>query len=155
MKSEILNILDKVKSIVPKNYPEDQEVSKTSGQPEWYGFEHETWSAGEQIRALLKDTPKLKKDSGIQTGITEIMNFKNLRRGRQSFVMLLGNISCKKHHQAIAGKLEDPDINGHILSTLYKMKVYDYQKEALKLTNSKFPWVRKLAKKYIEKSGKV
>jgi hypothetical protein len=82
---------------------------------EWYGFEHEAWACGEKIRQLLKSAPKLKKDSEIQDGIIAIVNSKNLRRGRQSFALLLGNLSCKHLHQELVKHLKDEDINGHVL----------------------------------------
>ena len=155
MKVKVLNIIIQAKLLAPKIFPKNQEIDELSGQPEWYGFEHKSWSLGEDIRQLLKQEKKLKKDPEVQHAILEIINLKDLRRGRQSFAMLLGNVGSKDLHKEVAKHLEDSDINGHILDTLYKMKVYDYYEEVRQLTKSEFPWVRKLANQYIEKSSKV
>ena len=56
---------------------------------DWYMFEHEIWEIGEEIRQLIFYSKKVLTDSQIARIINICLDEK-AKRGRQSFVMLLG-----------------------------------------------------------------
>ena len=56
---------------------------------DWYTFEHEIWDIGEEIRQLTVQNKKKFNEEQIGR-IIGICLDKRVKRGRQSFVMLLG-----------------------------------------------------------------
>lgn len=123
-----------------------------AGAPEWYSFEHEAWAIGEEIRQWLSANLKLKEEKRIKEGIFTVIQNQNLRRGRESFVMLLGYKNAADMAERVAVYLDDDDISGHALDTLHKMKIYGYKEKASTLLTSEKTWVRNVAKKYIQKA---
>ena len=87
-------LLSAEKLIPQKDLPELPYMELSPTVHDWYDFEHELWEIGENIKA---------------------------KRGRQSFVMLLGKKRFLHYADRIASILPDDDIDGHIISTLYKM----------------------------------
>src|SRR5437868_6114333 len=92
-KQKILDIVSEAKKLTPSllesNLPDFEK-----GIPAWHDYEHKIWQLGERIRQILLQNKKLRKDSDIQRGILSICVNKNSKRGRQSFIMLLGNVNC-------------------------------------------------------------
>ena len=107
MKNRLLEtkniILEKIKeaeSLIPGSYiPNLMPTELIKNVPAWHHFEHEIWKIGEEIRLLLLDVPSLRKDQDIHTGIIRIAVNRNAKRGRQSFIMLLGYKFCRHYAQ--------------------------------------------------------
>ncbi len=148
----LLIVLDKAILLAPLEFPEDLSSKKELlGNSEWYDFEYKAWKIGENIRQFLLQNPKLKKDKNILNKILEVIKTVNLRRGRQSFVLLLGFVGAKSFAPEIVSFLDDKDIDGYILDTLLKMKAEGFAEKVKPLLNSEATWIRKLAKKYCER----
>ena len=138
--------------LAPSEFPKDLSSKKELLEnPDWYDFEHQVWKIGETVRQIFVKNPKLKKDKDILNEILEIIKTVNLRRGRQSFVLLLGFIGAKSFAPELALFLEDKDINGHILDTLLKMRANGYTEKVKPLLNSDTTWIKNLARKYLER----
>ena len=117
---------------------------------DWYDFEHTLWKIGEDIRQLiLSERKELNNEQTVR--ICRICADTKAKRGRQSFVMLLG----KKKFLPFAGQLAvlfpDDDIDGHIISTLYRMGASQYAEYIKPYTNHPITWIRNEAKRYIQK----
>ena len=117
---------------------------------DWYDFEHTLWKIGEDIRQLiLSERKELNNEQTVR--ICRICADTKAKRGRQSFVMLLG----KKRFLPFAGQLAvlfpDDDIDGHIISTLYRMGASQYAEYIKPYTNHPITWIRNEAKRYIQK----
>ncbi len=150
--NEIYNLLAKAKMFAPLEFPKDLPTRKELlGNSDWYDFEIQTWNIGENIRQLFVVNPTLRKNKDILDKILEIIKTVNLRRGRQSFVLLLGFVGAKPLAPELVDFLEDKDIDGHILDTLLKMKAGEYTKQIKPLLNSNATWIKNLAKKYCER----
>jgi hypothetical protein len=121
------------------------------GAPEWYRFELDVWPIGEVIRQSFIHSPKMKKDWGTLEAIVRVVECKNLRRGRQSFVMALAFVGAREFAPRLAVFLDDPDLDGQVVDTLIKMKAPGYTEAVGKLMSSENLWIRKLAKRYIER----
>lgn len=119
--------------------------------PAWYEFEREAWAIGETLRHSLKANPTFKRDPSVIRAILEVLQARNLRRGRQSFVMLLGFSSASTHAPLLASFITDPDIDGHVIDTLLKMRAVGYAPQVAKFTTHSQAWVRRLAKRYVER----
>ena len=72
-------------------------------------YEYKIWSLGEEIRPLLVNKPHLRNDPEIQNGILEICLEQKGKRGRESFLMLTGNVKFSKHAQQIASLINLQD----------------------------------------------
>jgi hypothetical protein len=149
-KEHILADCAAARALAPETFPADLPATE-SGAPDWYRFEHEAWAIGEQVRHCLLRQPQLKRDAAVQRAIVDVIHCGNLRRGRQSFVMLLGYKAAQEWAPVIASYLDDPDVCGHTLDTLLKMRVPGYAVQVEPLLASKYTWIRNLARKYRER----
>ena len=120
--------------------------------PSWYGFEHQLWGLGEDLRQLILAE---KKDlNAEQTDrICRLCENTNAKRGRQSFVLLLGKKRFLPYADRIAPLLPDADISGQVISTLYKMGAAQYVDRIKPYTEHRVTWIKNEAKKYLQKYG--
>lgn len=106
---------------------------------------------GEEIRPLLTGSPKLRSDIDIQKKILNICLNKKAKRGRQSFIILMGSTKFSQYAKDIVSQLSDPAVSGHVIDTLIKMKAADYKEEVSQFLENETTWIRNKAKKYCEK----
>ena len=152
IRSRILDLVAKAEAAIPATLLPDLPPARyTSGAPEWHGFEDVVWQQGEVIRQLLVECKSLRKDAGLQSAFLRVACNRKAKRGRQSFIMLLGYSCCSGSAPAIAGQLSDPDVAGHVVDTLTKMRCPDFVQDVEELTNSDTTWVRNKAKRYVER----
>lgn len=116
--------------------------------PQWHAFESEAWPIGEHIRLGLVQHCKMRKLT-VFMKIAEVAQCKNLRRGRQSFIMAMGYVPARDCAPGLIPLLSDPDVDGHVLHTLLKMKATCYRTDVEPLLKSQKAWIRRLAKKYL------
>ena len=87
---------------------------------DWYDFEHELWEIGEEIRQLILSEHK-EMNTEQADRVCKICVDIKAKRGRQSFVMLLGKKRYKSYADKLSSALTDTDVAGHIISAIYKM----------------------------------
>ena len=150
LRDRILQIINKTESVIPCEPVPDLPPKDFPGIPEYHSFENDVWSYGEEIRPLLTKHPELRVDTEIQERILKICLNKNAKRGRQSFIMLIGNLKFSNYAQEISTQINDPFVSGHVISTLTKMKKAGFYREVSPFLESKITWVRKEAKKYCD-----
>ena len=121
------------------------------GAPEWYPFEHEAWPIGESVRRAFVQRPQLKKNAALISKVVEVATCRNLRRGRQSFIIAIGFVSASPFASSLVASLNDPDVDGQIVHTLLKMRAEGFAHAVAPLVQSHKAWIRRLAKKYIER----
>ena len=119
---------------------------------DWYDFEHELWGKGEEIRQLILSEHK-EMNAEQADRVCKICVDIKAKRGRQSFVMLLGKKRYKAYADKLSSLITDKDIDGHIISTLYKMGATQYVDQIKPYTTHSITWVRNEAKRYVEKYG--
>jgi len=152
-KEKILQLIESAKSEIPTDLVKDLPVSELTGYPQKHSFEYNIWGIGEKIRPLLIEEPKLRSNIEIQKGILSICMDKRAKKGRESFVMLMGSVKFAKYASEIASLVNDSDVSGHAINTLVKMKQPGFFQEVAPHKESKIAWVRNAAKKYCEKYG--
>ena len=130
----------------------DEIPYRTSGI-EWYRYEMDLWQKGEEIRQLLKRDKVQLSESQIER-ILEICSDQRGRKGRQSFVLLLGKKHCAPYAAQVLRLLNDQDVNGQVIDTLYKMGVSDYVEQIKEFLGHEKTWIRNCAKKYVDRYGK-
>lgn len=149
---EIIAACHAAKDLAPAFFPADLPPDPIAPDvPAWHQFENKAWGIGEQIRQSLLAQPKLKKNPEVIRAILEVIQLRNLRRGRESFVMLLGFTGAAMHAPLVATFANDPDIAGHVVDTLLKMRAPGFSKEIFALTSHKRAWIRRLAHRYIDR----
>jgi|SRR5580704_11314311 hypothetical protein len=151
---EIFAACEKALSLAPAEYSPTLPPSKEiSGTPEWYAFGHEVWPIGETVRRSFAQHPKFKKNEDLLNKVVEVVICRDLRRGRQSFIMALGFVAARQHAKTLSQFLSDPDVDGHVAYTLIKMKASGFSPEVEPLLQSDKTWIRNLAKKYLSRYG--
>jgi hypothetical protein len=140
--------------LAPTKYPPDLPISeKLLGASEWYSFEQDAWSIGESVRRAFTQHPQLKRKPSLLFKVLEVATCRNLRRGRQSFIMALGFVAARPLAPEIAEFVADPDVDGQVIYTLLKMRVAGYTEAVAPLLQSNKTWIRQLAGKYVERYG--
>jgi hypothetical protein len=151
---EIFAACEKALSLAPALYPPTLPPFKESlGAPDWYSFEHEAWGIGESVRRSFVQNPKFKKNRDVLSRMVEVACCRNLRRGRQSFIMALGFVAARQCAKTLSPFLTDPDVDGHVVYTLIKMKAPGFISEVEPLLQSDKTWIRNLAEKYLSRYG--
>ena len=119
----------------------------------WHDFEFTVWNVAEEIRQLSLASKKTFNKSQLDRIIDICLNPKT-KRGRQSFVMLLGKTKYRDCAGALIPLLDDEDVNGHVIDTLYKMRAAGYTALITPFLNHPQTWIRNAAEKYIQKYEK-
>jgi hypothetical protein len=65
--------------------------------------------------------------------------------------MALGFVSARPYAEPLGAFLDDPDVDGHVLQTLLKMRAPGFARKAKLLFRSEKSWIRRWAKKYFDR----
>lgn len=149
--NELNNLLTSAEALIPKeNLPDLPFMDLVPDVRDWYKFESELWDVGENIRQFLLENKNKLNRSQIER-IVEICLDKRAKRGRQSFVMLLGKKMFRDYAEQIVTLLNDVDVDGHVIDTLYKMGATEYTDLIEPFLTHNRTWIRNEAKRYIQK----
>jgi hypothetical protein len=156
LQTRIEQLVAKAEALIPSiPIPDLLPSELSSGQPDWHRFEHSVWRIGEDIRQLILTKKSLRKDASLQAAFVRICTNRNSKRGRQSFIMLLGYKCCQKHAPEIASQLNDSFVVGHVIDTLLKMHAKDFVQEIRPFVDHQVAWIRNKAKAYCKRYGGV
>lgn len=146
-------ILSEAELLIPEEkLPDLPFLAEAPDVHDWYKFEHRLWDKGEEIRQLILESKRKPNKDQIKR-ICDICTNPFAKRGRQSFVMLLGKKCYVQLAPMIVSLLCEDDVNGHVIDTLYKMGASDYVSQIEPFTEHNRTWIRNIAKKYINKYG--
>ena len=104
--------------------------------PQWHSYEHSIWKLGEQIRQIILEDSKIKLSEGQIEKIIEIINNPLAKRGRQTFIWLLGKRKYAGLASRIIDQIYDEDVSLHVFDTIYKMRALGYEKEIMDFQES-------------------
>jgi hypothetical protein len=135
-----------VPDVRPVDLPPTQDIPDV---PAWHGFEHKLWALGEQVRQFINKKPSLLNDRDLYSQLFRIVKNRAAKRGRQSWILLFAYKPCEPWALELASLLPDPDIDGHIISALYKMKAFGFSARVQPFLDSGTTWNRKVAIRYI------
>jgi hypothetical protein len=65
--------------------------------------------------------------------------------------MAMGFVAAYQYASALVPFLSDSDVDGQVVHTLLKMRAGGYAEAVAPLLQSEKPWIRRLAKKYVER----
>ncbi len=144
-------LLERAESIIPNEILPDLPYMELAPDVHaWHNFEHELWEIGEEIRQFVSVYSKTFNKNQIDRIISICLD-KRAKRGRQSFVMLLGRKVYGEHANEIIAVLNDTDIEGHVIDTIYKMQAGQYVELVKPFQSHNRTWIKNGAKKYIKK----
>lgn len=144
-------LLTQAENLIPdEELPDLPYMDAAPDVHEWYQFELQLWDVGEEIRQLIAEHNKKLNESQVKR-ILEICLDKKAKRGRQSFIMLLGKKCYSTFADEIIHLIHDDDVDGHIIDTIYKMQAGQYVDKVKLVLNHKRMWIRNEAKRYIQK----
>lgn len=144
-------LLLKVEESIPSEVVPDLPFMKSFPDVhDWHDFEHKIWNTGEEIRQLVSVSKKAFNNNQIDRIINVCLD-KRAKRGRQSFVLLLGRKQYCEYSDVLISLLNDDDVAGQVIDTLCKMCADGYVSMMTPFLNHKQTWIRNLAKKYVQK----
>lgn len=149
-RSKVEALLAEARSLVPEIIP--PALPPIDGCPDvsqWHQFEHSLWSIGEQIRQAINSQARLRSDRELYAAFLAIVQNRHGMRGRQSFVLLFAYKPCIAWARDLASLIPDPDIDGHIISALYKMRASGFSRAVAPFLSSSVTWIRKEARRYL------
>ena len=114
-------------------------------------FEDVIWALGEGFRHVLKRSPKLRQHPTLFKHIGALCLDTNNRKGRESFMMLLGQYGGPNQVPMLVSLLADPEVEGHALLGLRSLKAPGGREAAKRLLSDGNAWKRTEAKKYLRK----
>ena len=149
--SDLNNLLTRAEALIPEeNLPDLPYMDLAPDVHDWYEFEHRLWEIGEEIRQFLSEN-KNKLNKNQIDRIVSICLDKKAKRGRQSFVMLLGKKIYNSYADMIVTVLNDDDVDGQVIDTLYKMGAKEYVEQIEPFLTHNRTWIRNEAKRYVKK----
>lgn len=153
--SDLQALLASANSRIPAHsLPDLPCIPGIPGVPGWHEEELALWNQGEAIRQLVR-TARKKLNRTQAAEILDICKNRNAGRGRESFVMLLGQRAYAEYAPQIAALLGDRDVGGHCVYTLYKMGAAGYDTEIAPFLTHEKKWVSDYAKRYMQQYGKL
>lgn len=156
-KKKIQSIVRRVEKMIPLTYVENLPPIDTKNPdiPQWHDFEDEIWIKGSNIDQILREHTSLRKDKSLLDSFLSIATNRNAKRGRQIFIILLGYKHCAEYAPFLIKQIDDPFVDGHIISTLNKMRAYQYTSLIMPFTTDKIAWIRNEAKRYVSRSRQI
>lgn len=149
--NELDNLLLRAENLIPaEDYPDLPFMESVPDVHGWYEFEHQLWNVGEEIRQFLT-VNKNKLNANQIERIIRICLDNKAKRGRQSFVMLLGKKIYHSYANRLVTLLDDDDVDGHVIDSLYKMGASEYVELIRPFLTHKQTWIKNEAKRYIKK----
>jgi hypothetical protein len=131
----------------------DIEMQGIKGAPNWLSFEMRIWELGECLRQSLKNRKKWLNSNDLLNVIMMICRNKKYGKGRQTFVMLLGEFNCEDASKLLGDLLNDPEVLGHSIKALTKLKDGGYVDKAGQIAEKETGWIRAAAKNYCRRFG--
>jgi hypothetical protein len=150
---DLLNLLDCLPGFLTQ-FPDFFVVETRNENVTWRNYETLVWSVGEVFRQILKRDRFLRRSQLLWRKIEAVCLDPRYGKGRESFTMLLGIYGGRERFPVLIQLLEDPEVHGHALYALRLLSMSGAQSQAERLLHSPRTWIRREARKYLEKISK-
>jgi hypothetical protein len=135
-------------------YPDELIVEYKGNQKNWHRFESLIWDIGEKFRQILKRQKMLRMDRDLFSHLERVALDKQFCKGRDSFVMLLGQYGSHEVVGTLTKLLNDQEVQGHDVYALRLLGAPEVQESIRQFLQSRKTWIRNEAKKYFAKLDK-
>lgn len=154
-KSLSSELVAKALELLPAHYLETQQAPEMQGigdAPVWRGYEMRLWELSEHVRRYLMANRRIRGRCNILNNIASITTDRRLGKGRQNFIIILGQYGGDAYTDELGALLLDPDVLGHAVKALTRLKAPNYvDRIKVILSESKAGWIKAAAKKYLTK----
>ena len=124
------------------------------GAPRWLGYEDDIWQLSEKVRQYLRSHKKLRGKNLILDEVERLVIEKRYGKGRQNFLLILGDYGRGAYGETLGALLDDPEVYGHATKALAKARIDGYRaKVESLLEKERVSWIRSAAKTYLERTG--
>ena len=120
----------------------------------WYEYETLIWTFGEVFRQVLQKYRGLRRKEELLHNIEMMCKDKQFGKGRESYIMLLGQYGGPERIPVLIELLDDQEIQGHAVYSLRLLGAVEAEKKMYPFLHHEKSWIRKEAKKYYTKIGK-
>jgi hypothetical protein len=122
-----------------------------TGGPDWLGFETALWEISEDLRAYLKAHKRIRGKHTLLDAVAAIVADASYRKGRENFVLVLGEYGGWAYADSIAQLLDDADVSAQVLAALRKLKDGRFLRQARELeAQPPTPATKREARKYLK-----
>ncbi len=87
------------------------------------------WSIGEVLRNIIKRNKKFRRKQTIFERVEEIALNEKYGKGRESFVMLLGQYGGRGYIETLIRLIDDPVVCGHSIYALRLLKAIEAEEK--------------------------
>ena len=124
-------------------------MAGVDGAPDWLGFETALWKLSERLRPVVSARKDWRSESEIMQAILRLCGNQSYAKGRQNFVLMLGDFGGKKEATALGDLLMDTDVQGHAIVALHKLRDGRFRGSVERLIPALQGWSKSAAKKYL------
>jgi hypothetical protein len=135
---------------------EDWRVTRTGlsmagvdGAPDWLGFETGLWRLSERLRPVLSARKDWRSESPIMQAVLQLCRNQSYSKGRQNFVLMLGDFGGANEATTLGDLLTDTDVQGHAIKALCKLRDGRFRAVVERVMPSLQGWSKSAAKKYL------
>ena len=122
------------------------------GAPDWSTYESMIWSISEKVRPVLHARHDLRGQSIVMDAVCGVATDLRYQKGRQNWVLLVGQYGHLAHAAGLSGTIEDPDVSGHVIKALTRLKAPGHADAVSRvLGTASAAWVRNAAKTYLSR----
>ena len=147
---QILDLIAEL-PLLRKSFRDEYVVLGPRGPITWVGHESLSWALGESIRQALRRGRTLRGDPVLWRALETVATERTVGKGRQPFVMLLGQYGGGDRSEVLLRLLDDPEVVGHALYALRLLALPGAEAKARELEKSGHTWIRNEARKYLKK----
>ena len=137
--------------LLRKTFRDEYVVLASRGPITWVGHESLSWALGESIRQTLRRRRTLRGDPVLWRALETVATERTIGKGREPFVMLLGQYGGLERAPVLLRLLDDPEVVGHALYALRLLAAPGAEEKARNLEGSGHTWIRNEARKYLKK----
>jgi hypothetical protein len=117
----------------------------------WYRYESLVWELGEQFRRAMLRNRRLRRCERVFESARAVCADRRFGKGRESFIMLLGQYGGTPQIPALIDSLDDPEVCGHAVYALRLLGASEAADRVRPFLDSPKTWVRQEARKYFQK----
>jgi len=140
-----------VLGLIVEQFPRVSVIEHRGQSITWYTYEDMIWAVGESFRQVLKKQKRLRTSQPLFQAIENVASRPTFGKGRESFVMLMGQYGGKDRVPILVSLLQDRELGGHAVYALRLLGAEEAMEAIRPFLESEKPWVRREARRYFEK----
>ena len=135
----------------PQRFADRFTVEAQGEQISWFRFECLIWDLGESFRRIMLNARPLRERERIFAAVRGLCLNQRYGKGRQSFVMLLGQYGGAAQIPTLVRLLDDAETCGHAVYALRLLGASEVADKVRPFLSSRKGWVRKEALRYFQR----